>query len=117
VENAQQVGDEQNQKDGSQPDARTTSRTPTAVAVVSATAAKNQQQNYNQYQHVILPFFPSMFPYKVARRASLSGCHRRLQIRSSTKLAKLFRAKKTAVDFTCTHARRIGVATTHSSAC
>jgi hypothetical protein len=56
VEDPQHVRYEENQQYGSQSYARTPTVTPAAMTVVHSTAAKNQNQDDNQYQHLLLPF-------------------------------------------------------------
>ena len=56
VEDSQHVRYEEDQQYGAQPDARTSTITPAAMAVVPSTAPENQQQDNNQYQHVVFPF-------------------------------------------------------------
>jgi hypothetical protein len=48
MEKSQQISYEKNQQDGTEPDTSTPAGTPAAMAVVSATAAQNQQQKNNQ---------------------------------------------------------------------
>jgi hypothetical protein len=67
TEKAKHVGYEQDEQYGAQPHARTSAITPTPMAIVSTTAAKNQQQDYNQYQHRHSPFLPIYF--------LIQGCH------------------------------------------
>jgi hypothetical protein len=51
AEQAEHVGDKENQQYCPQAYPGPATRTPAAIAVVSATAAKNQYQNDNEYQH------------------------------------------------------------------
>ena len=55
MEDSQHVRYEEDQQYGAQPDARTSTITPAAMAVVPSTAPENQQQDNNQYQHVVFP--------------------------------------------------------------
>ena len=45
MEDTQQVGDKENQENRTQAYAGTSPRAPTAIAIVSATDSKNQQQD------------------------------------------------------------------------
>jgi hypothetical protein len=56
VEDSQHVRYEEDQQYGAQPDARTSTITPAAMAVVPSTASENQHQDDNQYQHIVFPF-------------------------------------------------------------
>jgi hypothetical protein len=51
VDNAQHVGDEENQQYGSHPDASAATGAPAVMTVVTSTDAKNQQQNDDEYEH------------------------------------------------------------------
>jgi hypothetical protein len=57
AEQTQEVGDKKNQQNRPETDASSTSNAPTAVAIVPATTAEEQNQNNDQYQHADLPFF------------------------------------------------------------
>src|SRR5580658_5080898 len=53
---SKEVGDEQDQQKGAQPNTSTTSTTPSAVTVITSTAAQHQNQDNDQDQHTISPF-------------------------------------------------------------
>ena len=57
AEAAEHVNNKHDDQDSSQADARPSAITPAAMPVISATAAQEQHQNDDQYQHIKSPFF------------------------------------------------------------
>jgi hypothetical protein len=60
VEDAQQVGNQENHQDGAQTDTSASTVTPAAMAIVPAAGTQHQQQDDKQYQHCESPFFPNL---------------------------------------------------------
>jgi hypothetical protein len=54
---SKEIGDEQDQQNGAQPNTSTTPITPAAMTVITSTAAQHQNQDNEQDQYAILLFY------------------------------------------------------------
>lgn len=73
MEKPEHVGHEKNQQYCAQTDAGASAVTPAAMAIVSATAADNNEDNDQEYQHRENPVFRSLGPRRPYERSSVSA--------------------------------------------